>query len=420
MASRVALKPCTLPGSPDACAALDRLSTPARSCCATSSEAGAAAAYAKTGALDPALVEALADVQKAGPAPLRPRAAEYVLRERDSAVRIACPAPGCGAVFARTRARCPACGHRRQPDAIGTPARWSTARKPGWIPLRADTFTLEWVDGAFTARLAGLGGMRVALDEPERLAGRTVRAAKVTEDHRGRWYLSVSCEEPVARPAAFSAPIGVNLGLREMVTTSRGEHFVMQRYRARDAQTYRTLQGARDGKVRKAGRPAGGRNHAKLQRLSMRQAARRRQRHHEIARAVLGMPARSVVEAPLGRAQAGEGRAFLPPSVVYVGSWRPATAGPERWQFVDGRDQAAASFVAVLAALAERVGSRVVDTEESFTTVTCSACGAVREEALPAGVLEWECSPCGAVHHRYVNAACNILHRGLERDGGAA
>ena len=379
-----------------------------------------ATAFAKTGALDPALVEALAEAQKARPTPHRPRAVEYVLSERDSASEVACPAPACDAVFARTRARCPECGHRRQPDAIGTKAAWSTARKPGWIPLRADNFSLEWTDGMFTARLIGLGGMRVALDEPERLAGRSVRTAKVTEDHRGRWSLSVACEVPVWRPAAFSAPIGVNLGLREMVTTSRGEHFVMPRYRARDAERYRALQGARDGKTRKAGRPSGGRNQAKLRRLAARQAARRRQRHHEIARALLGMPARSLTEAPHGRAPARAGSAFSPPAVIYVGSWRPATTGPDRWQFVDGRDQAVASFVQVLAELAECVGSRVVDTEEAFTTITCSQCGTVREEALPQGTLRWACGACGAVHHRYINAACNILHRGLEQDGGAA
>ena len=40
----------------------------------------------------------------------------------------------------------------------------------------------------------------------------------------------------------------------------------------------------------------------------------------------------------------------------------------------EGRDQATASFVAVLAELAERVGSRVVDTEEAFTTVIGRKC----------------------------------------------
>ena len=147
----------------------------------------------------------------------------------------------------------------------------------------------------------------------------------------------------------------------------------------------------------------------------MRQAASRRQRHREIARALLCMPARRHTESPLGRAPEGEGRAFEPPSAIHVGSWRPATQGREgRWQLADGRDQAVASFVQVPAEQAERVGSRVVHVEEAFTTMTCSACGAVRETQVPAGAREWTCAHCGARHDKYVNAAKNILARGLD------
>ena len=378
-----------------------------------------AAAYARTGAVDPDLLEGLAQALKARPAPHRPKPAEFVLLERDGAPEVTCPVAGCTAVFARTRARCPECGHRRQPDAIGGKSRWSTTRSTGFIPLRGDMFELDWNEGAFEVRLVGLGGMRVALDEPERLAGRIVRAAKVTEDVTGHWYLSVSCEEPVHRPAGYADAIGVNVGLREMVTTSRGEHFVMPRYRARDAEHYAKLQGARVGKARKAGRAAGGRNQPKLRRLAMRQASKRRQRHCEIARALLGMPTRKHTEAPLGRAAEGKGVAFTPPRVIYVGSWRPATEGRgDKWQFADGRDQAVAAFVRVLAEQAERVGSRVVNTAEAFTTITCSACGAERYAPVPKGVFEWECEECETVHNRYVNAACNILSRGLATDAG--
>ena len=379
-----------------------------------------AAAYAKTGEIDRGFLERLAGAQKSRPKPHAPKPGDYVLTERDSAPEIRCPASGCGAVFPRTRARCPECGHGRQPEAIGGAGAWSTTRKTGWIPLR-DTaqgaYALEWEGGAFVVRLKHLGGLSIPLDEPERLAGRSVRSATVTEDAKGLWYLSVACEELTYRPAAYSAPIGVNTGLREMVTSSRGEKFIMPRYRARDLELYRKLQGARDGKARKAGRAAGGRNQPRLKRLSAGQAAKRRQRHREIARALLCLPGRRHVEAPLGRAPEGAGIAIEPPRAIYVGSWRPATEGSDKWMFVVGRDQAVATFVQVLEEQAERLGVRVVHVDEAFTTMTCSDCGAEREGQVPHGVLRWECVSCGATHDKYHNAARVILARGLELDG---
>ena len=380
-----------------------------------------AAAYAKTGEVAPGLLVALSEVRKAKPAPHMPKVEDHVLMPRDSSPAVRCPASGCAAVFPRTRARCPECGQGRQPKKHGEASARSTTRKTGWIPLRDVTqgaYALEWENGVYRARLRYLGALAVTLDEPERLAGRAHRTATVTEDARGRWHLAVAYEEPAYRPVACAPAIGVNVGLREMVTTSAGESFVMPRYRARDAEAYGRLQGARGGKTRKAGRPSTGRNQPKLKRLATRQASKRRQRHREIARALLHMPSRRYTEAPLGRAPEGEGRPFSPPHTIYVGSWRPATEGREdRWQFVDGCDQAVTTFVQVLKEQADRVGSRVVHVEEAFTTMTCAACGTERDAPVPQGTDRWECGRCGTVHDRYVNAARNILQRGLEQEG---
>ncbi|MCD8516883.1 MAG: transposase [Burkholderiaceae bacterium] len=54
---------------------------------------------------------------------------------------------------------------------------------------------------------------------------------------------------------------------------------------------------------------------------------------------------------------------------------------------------------------------------EAYTTQTCSACGTI-PDASPKGlgdldVRHWVCGQCGAEHDRDVNAARNILARGL-------
>ena len=373
-------------------------------------------AYVKSGEVDPALLKSLADSRTERPVPRDPKPDAWELQPRDTATYVRCPGAGCGAVFSRTRNRCPECGLRRVPDVTGA-SRWSTTRQPGWIPLRADGFTLEWEGGAYVVRLGALGGMTVRLDEPERLAGLAVRAATLTES-RGHWYLAASYEEPVQRVEAFADPLGINIGLREMVTTSRGERFVMPRYFAADLEKIRKLQGMRGGKVRKAARSAVGRNRTQIDRLYRRQSAKRAQRHARIVRAILGMPTRRHTEAPLGRASQGAGDPIAPPRVVYVGNWRPPREGGERWLTVPGRDQGAASFVQMLRENAERLGVRVVGVDEEYTTMTCSACGSGRETHVPQKTDTWTCGHCGAVHDRYVNAARNILLRGIERDEG--
>ena len=56
---------------------------------------------------------------------------------------------------------------------------------------------------------------------------------------------------------------------------------------------------------------------------------------------------------------------------------------------------------------------------ENYTTQTCSCCRSIPASS-PKGraglrIREWVCSECGAAHERDVNAAKNILARGLAR-----
>jgi IS605 OrfB family transposase len=62
-----------------------------------------------------------------------------------------------------------------------------------------------------------------------------------------------------------------------------------------------------------------------------------------------------------------------------------------------------------------RAGSVVEVVNESFTTVTCSNCG---QHTGPRGLRQlhvrgWVCSACETDHDRDINAARNILARGL-------
>jgi IS605 OrfB family transposase len=66
---------------------------------------------------------------------------------------------------------------------------------------------------------------------------------------------------------------------------------------------------------------------------------------------------------------------------------------------------------------ASRHGGTYREVDEKFTTQTCSTTGIIPPERprgiAGLGVRAWECSACGEIHDRDVNAARNILKLGL-------
>jgi transposase len=63
---------------------------------------------------------------------------------------------------------------------------------------------------------------------------------------------------------------------------------------------------------------------------------------------------------------------------------------------------------------AMRRGARFVDTNERYSTQTCSVCSARGGPSglKGLGVRSWECDGCGTLHDRDTNAARNILRSG--------
>jgi transposase len=73
------------------------------------------------------------------------------------------------------------------------------------------------------------------------------------------------------------------------------------------------------------------------------------------------------------------------------------------------------SFRSQLAYKAVKHGAWFEEVNESFTTQTCSDCGAL-PDSRPRGIAglgigQWTCSECGGLHDRDVNAAKNILSK---------
>lgn len=61
-------------------------------------------------------------------------------------------------------------------------------------------------------------------------------------------------------------------------------------------------------------------------------------------------------------------------------------------------------------------GKRLVAVNPKYTSQICSMCG-YPSGKKPLEIREWTCPQCGTHHDRDINAAVNILHRGLKAIG---
>jgi IS605 OrfB family transposase len=83
-------------------------------------------------------------------------------------------------------------------------------------------------------------------------------------------------------------------------------------------------------------------------------------------------------------------------------------------------DASWSTFRAQLEYKARRHRAEFIVVDEKFTSRTCSSCGTIPASSPKGmgalGIRLWECSECGAIHDRDMNAAINILNVALSAE----
>ena len=240
-------------------------------------------------------------------------------------------------------------------------------RSLGWIPFKARA--AKWRNGQVL-----FAGHHFNVWDSYGLSRYTFRGGCFAEDARGRWYLCVAVEAPVAMSCGQGA-VGIDLGLKTAATCSDGTALVSREYRDIEAKLAVAQRARKPERVRALHAKAGN---------------RRRDAQHKFSTALVD--------------RYGE---------VYVGDVSPSKLIKTKMA-KSTHDASWASLRTMLRTKARQRGIVYREVDEAHTTVSCSDCGAIGGPRGLEGLRmrEWRCAGCGAEHDRDVNAARNILALG--------
>lgn len=268
--------------------------------------------------------------------------------------------------------------------------RLKAGGKPGFPRFRGkgrfDSFGFREFSGIRLAngrlRFNGMpGGLRVHLHRPLP-EGTPIRSCVFRRDVKG-WKVGFAVDVPVASPRPVIRTVGVDLGISTFAALSDGGFIpslkaarrAERRLRKANRALARTARGSRG---RRKARVAVARCHAKTAR------ARLDYLHRAGARLV------------------GDYDVIVVEKLNVKGLARSALAK-------DVHDASWAKFISMLRYKAEYAGARLLEVDPYDTSQDCSGCGMKVPKTL--GDRLHECTHCGLVIDRDLNAARNILHR---------
>ena len=219
------------------------------------------------------------------------------------------------------------------------------------------------------------------------------KAAKVTtvtvgKDSAGRYFVSLLCDDVVAKKPTSNGKVGVDLGLTHFAILSTGEKVAapntFRRYEKRLAKLQRRLAKKTKGSNR--------REKAKLKvaRLHAKIADARRDFLHKLSTRLINEN-----------------------QVIAVESLSVSNMQKNRCLSKSIADASWSEFLRQLEYKAKWYGRELVGIDRWYpSSKRCSDCGYTAPK-MPLNVRQWTCPECGSIHDRDVNAARNVLAAGL-------
>jgi transposase len=263
--------------------------------------------------------------------------------------------------------------------------RWGEVHVPkcGWVKFR------------WTRALPGKPGM-----------------ARVTQDRSGRWHVSFPSPQAAVDRQSASVAVGIDRGVRTALVTSDGQHYRAPRISDRRAARYLALQRRMARQQKQSHKRE--KTRLAMAKLTARVTDRRKDWAEKISTRLVAKHDLIVFEKLNADAMVRKPKPMPDPEQpgAYMRNRARAKAGLNRgilascWARVAARTEqkAAAS------------GAAVSYVDPRFTSQQCRMCGHTATENRDSQAV-FRCISCGHTDHADVNAARNILARGLTTVG---
>ncbi len=204
-----------------------------------------------------------------------------------------------------------------------------------------------------------------------------------------QWYVIFSCEvdAPEKLPLSYE-DVGIDLGVTHLAMLSNGEMIEHPRYYRKSQKQLERRQQALSRKQRGS-------------HLLHKQSRKLVTRYQVMV--FEDLQTSNLVKRPKPRQDEVTGQ-YLPNGAAAKGGLNKSIL-----------DAGWGAFVAMCSCKAEEAGRTLIKVSPHFTSQICSQCGTVRKKDLSE---RWHRCDCGADLDRDVNAAVNILARGIHQLGG--
>lgn len=214
----------------------------------------------------------------------------------------------------------------------------------------------------------------------------------ITKTPSGKYFASVFTEEEYVTPfEKTNKSVGLDLGLKDLLTTSEGEVFANNRYTKKSESRLVTAQ--RHLSRKKKGSRGFEKQRLKVARLHEKISNTRADYLHKCSISLIRRYDIICIEDLNVK---GMVRNHHLAKSIYDASW--------------------GTFLNMLTYKTEWNDKKVVKIDRFFpSSQTCSSCGYLNKDTKKLSIREWECPSCHTHHDRDVNAAINILRVGLKQ-----